>query len=103
MTVPLLELKALKKYFAIGKRQRLKAVDGISFSIRKGETFGLVGESGSGKSTLGRTVVGLYEPTGGSIFYEGRDIHTFDRKEKREFNRYMQIYSHVRSKRETRI
>jgi peptide/nickel transport system ATP-binding protein/oligopeptide transport system ATP-binding protein len=91
MTVPLLELKALKKYFVISKHQRLKAVDGISFSVRKGETFGLVGESGSGKSTLGRTVVGLYEPTGGSIFYEGRDINTFNRKEKREFNRYMQM------------
>ncbi len=74
----LLEIKDLKKYFLIkGEKtgnNKLRAVDGVSFDIFKGETLGLVGESGSGKTTTGRTLLRLYEPTGGSIFYDGKDI-----------------------------
>ena len=74
----LLEIKNLKKYFLIkgekAGRNQLRAVDGISFDIFQGETLGLVGESGSGKTTAGRTLLRLYEPTAGSIFYAGKDI-----------------------------
>ena len=74
----LLEIKNLKKYFLIkgekAGRNQLRAVDGISFDIFQGETLGLVGESGSGKTTAGRTLLRLYEPTAGSIFYGGKDI-----------------------------
>lgn len=71
---PLLEVRGLKKFFPVGRNRTLKAVNGISFSIRKGETFGLVGESGCGKTTAGRTIVRLYEPTGGSVLYQGKDV-----------------------------
>ena len=75
----LLETKDLQKHFPIKdffgrKKQAVKAVDGITFQIRKGETFGLVGESGCGKSTLGRTLIRMYEPTGGQIIFDGEDI-----------------------------
>lgn len=76
----LLELKDVKKYFPIrsGIFQKkigdVKAVDGISFSLKRGETLGIVGESGCGKSTAGRTMIRLYKPTAGQIFYKGRDI-----------------------------
>jgi oligopeptide transport system ATP-binding protein len=76
----LLEIKNLKKYFTInknifrGSQQLLKAVDGISIDIKKGETFGLVGESGCGKTTIGRTIVRLYEPTSGEIIFDNNDI-----------------------------
>src|SRR3712207_8108917 len=66
---PLLEIKDLKKYFRVG-RADLKAVDGISLEINRGETFGLVGESGCGKSTAGRVLVRLYEPSGGKVFLD---------------------------------
>ena len=86
---PLLEVKHLKKYFHVGKNQTLKAVRDISLDIYKGETLGLVGESGCGKSTFGRTVIQLYEPTEGTVVYDGQvinnslsqaDRHTFTRK-----------------------
>ena len=72
----LLETKGLEKHFPVKdffgrKRQEVKAVDGITFQIHKGETFGLVGESGCGKSTLGRTLIRMYEPTGGQIIFDG--------------------------------
>ena len=76
----LVEIKDLKKYFPVKKglfaptRSNVKAVDGISFTINKGETLGLVGESGCGKTTCGRTIIKLYEPTGGKIIYEGHDL-----------------------------
>lgn len=73
----ILEVSHLKKYFPVADRQFLKAVDDVSFSIYKGETFGLVGESGCGKSTIGRTLVKLYEPTSGKILFEGKDITRF--------------------------
>ena len=77
---PLIEVKDLKEYFNINvglfKSKPLKAVDGVSFSINKGETLGLVGESGCGKTTVGRTILNLYKPTGGEIFYNGKLIKT---------------------------
>ena len=68
----LLEIKQLSKYFSITNKQVLKAVDGVSFHISKGETFGLVGESGCGKSTAGRTIIGLYNRTSGEVLYNGK-------------------------------
>ncbi|MCL6458573.1 MAG: ATP-binding cassette domain-containing protein, partial [Gorillibacterium sp.] len=75
MNEPVLEVKNLKKYFKLGRNTILKAVDDVSFSIREGETFGLVGESGCGKTTCGRTSIGMYEKTGGSVLYRGKDVH----------------------------
>lgn len=77
---PLIEVKNLKKYFDINvgmfKTKPLKAVDDVTFSIRKGETLGLVGESGCGKTTVGRTILHLYKPTSGEIWYNGNLIKT---------------------------
>ena len=87
----LLEVKNLKKYFKIDSKTWLKAVDDVSFGIEEGVTLGLVGESGCGKSTLGRTVIGLYPPTDGSILFEGRDITRLTAKERVALTRKMQI------------
>ena len=77
---PLVEVKNLKQHFNINvgmfRTKPLKAVDGISFSINKGETLGLVGESGCGKTTAGRTLLHLYKPTAGEIYYKGKKIET---------------------------
>ena len=77
---PLVEVKDLKQHFNISmglfKSKPLKAVDGVSFSIKKGETLGLVGESGCGKTTVGRTLLHLYKPTAGEIYYNGKLIKT---------------------------
>ena len=77
---PLIEIKNLKEYFNINvgvlKTKPLKAVDDVSFSINKGETLGLVGESGCGKTTVGRTILHLYKPTAGEIWYNGKKIQT---------------------------
>lgn len=77
---PLIEVKDLKQYFNINmglfKSKPLKAVDGVSFSINKGETLGLVGESGCGKTTVGRTMLHLYKPTDGEVIYNGKVIKT---------------------------
>ena len=70
----ILSVHNLAKHFQLAKHKTLKAVDGVDFAIRRGETFGLVGESGCGKSTLGRTVIGLYEPTAGSVVFDGLDL-----------------------------
>ena len=79
---PLVEVKGLKQYFDINMgfflTKPLKAVDDVSFAIRKGETLGLVGESGCGKTTVGRTLLHLYEPTGGEIWYNGKQVVTKD-------------------------
>lgn len=75
---PLIEVKDLKEYFNINtglfRSKPLKAVDGVSFEIKRGETLGLVGESGCGKTTVGRTLLHLYKPTGGEIWYNGKQI-----------------------------
>ena len=81
----LLEIKDLKKYFTVkksgfNKNQMVKAVDGVSMDIFRGETLGLVGESGCGKTTLGRTIIRLYEPTSGSIIYDGKPIYDSEHK-----------------------
>jgi len=73
----LLEVENLCKYFSSGRgknRLLVKAVDDVSFGIRPAETFGLVGESGCGKTTIGRTIIRLYEPTSGKMFFDGREI-----------------------------
>ncbi|OQY10618.1 MAG: oligopeptide ABC transporter ATP-binding protein OppF [Fusobacteriia bacterium 4572_132] len=77
----LVEIKNLKKHFDIGKANKLKAVDGVSFDIYKGETLGLVGESGCGKTTLGRTLTVLYKKSGGEIIYDGKNVNEIDTKE----------------------
>jgi peptide/nickel transport system ATP-binding protein len=87
----LLSVKDLKKHFNMGKNETLKAVDGISFDIYKGETFGLVGESGCGKSTAGRTMIGLYDRTDGEVVFDGKDVHSLSEKEKFQFHKQMQM------------
>lgn len=80
MNRPLVEVKNLKEYFNINmglfKTKPLKAVDDVSFTIQRGETLGLVGESGCGKTTVGRTLLHLYKPTAGEIWYDGKEIKT---------------------------
>ncbi|WCR27324.1 ATP-binding cassette domain-containing protein [Paenibacillus thiaminolyticus] len=92
---PVLEVKNLKQYFTSGFGRRktvLKAVDDVSFTIHKGETFGLVGESGCGKTTTGRTIIRLYQPTGGEIYFNGKLISGRLSKEARqEVTRGMQM------------
>lgn len=87
----LLQVKNLKKHFHLGKNEILKAVDGVSFQINKGETFGIVGESGCGKSTAGRTIIGLYDRTDGEVIFKGKDVHSLNSKERFAFHRQMQM------------
>jgi len=91
MTEALLDVRDLKKYFSLGTGFDLKAVDGVSFTINKGETFGLVGESGCGKSTLGRTIIRLYEHTDGEVLFKGKNVHQLRGKEAGQFNRDAQM------------
>ena len=80
----LVEVQHLQQYFPAGgvgkNRKYVQAVDDVSFAIRKGETLGLVGESGCGKTTTGRTLLRLYEPTGGKIYYDGNLLFDKDNK-----------------------
>lgn len=94
----LVSVRGLKKHFPITagvivQRQvgAVKAVDGVSFDILKGETLGLVGESGCGKSTTGRTLLQLYKPTEGSVVFEGRELTTMQSEELRKMRRRMQM------------
>jgi oligopeptide/dipeptide ABC transporter ATP-binding protein len=88
---PLVEIKDLKKYFPVPHKQVVRAVDGVSFTINRGETLGLVGESGCGKTTVGRCILRLIEPTSGEIRFDGRDLLNLDRGEMRALRRRMQI------------
>ncbi|MCY8455086.1 ATP-binding cassette domain-containing protein, partial [Bacillus spizizenii] len=89
--LPLLEVSQLKMHFDAGKKRTVKAVDGVTFQIHEGETFGLVGESGCGKSTLGRVLMRLYQPTEGSVKYRGTNLHSLSEKEQFAFNRKLQM------------
>lgn len=92
MTEKLLEVKNLKQYFNVGKPSEVRAIDGISFDIRRGETFGLVGESGCGKSTTGRTIIRLYDATDGEVLYDGVSVHGNKSKaEVKSLNQKMQM------------
>lgn len=87
----IIEVKGLKKYFTVSGGRQLKAIDDISFSIRKGETFGLVGESGCGKTTTGRVLVRLYNPTGGKVMVDGVDIFSLEGEKSKAFTRKVQM------------
>lgn len=87
----ILEVKNLKKYFKVSNNETLKAVDDVSFFINEGETLGLVGESGCGKTTCGRTVIGMYDKTGGEVLYKGKSVHGLNRKDKKAFTKEVQI------------
>ena len=94
----LLEVKDLKMYFPVTsgiilqrKIADVKAVDGVTFNIKKGETLGLVGESGCGKTTTGRAILQLYKPTAGSVKFEGKDLTELNGKEMRAMRRQIQV------------
>ncbi len=92
----ILKVTDLKTYFDVTKglfapKQIVKAVDGVSFEVKEGQTFGLVGESGCGKSTLGRTIVKLYEPESGSIEFDGKDISKIHGKDLKSFRKDVQM------------
>ncbi len=94
----IIEVDNLTKYFPIThglifqrKIGDVQAVDGVSFTIKEGETLGLVGESGSGKTTVGRTILQLYRPTAGSVYFRGEDLTKLEGKELRSARRYMQM------------
>lgn len=87
----ILEVRDLKKHFQLGGGKTLKAVDGLNFAIERGETFGLVGESGCGKSTAGRTIIRLYEATGGEVLFNGENVHALRGRKQQEFRRQMQM------------
>ena len=89
---PLLQVKDLKQYFKVNSGYTVRAVDGVSFDIYPGETYGLVGESGSGKSTIGRSIIRLYEPTAGQILFDGKDISgRLDKKATQALRTQMQM------------
>jgi peptide/nickel transport system ATP-binding protein len=98
MSSDLLTVTDLKKHFIVGHRGivarepiTVKAVDGISFEVREGETFGLVGESGSGKSTVAYTVVGMYQPTAGDVAFRGQSLYARGRKRRSDLRKEIQI------------
>ncbi|HEY8425016.1 MAG TPA: ABC transporter ATP-binding protein [Limnochordales bacterium] len=88
---PLVEVHDLQKHFVIRRGLRVRAVEKVTFSIARGEIFALVGESGSGKTTVGRTVIGLYRPTGGTVRFDGVDVHSLSGSALYAFKRRAQI------------
>jgi peptide/nickel transport system ATP-binding protein len=88
--VPLIEVRDVKRYFG-SKDKPVRAVDGVSFAIQRGETLGLVGESGSGKSTIGRTVLRLLDCSGGQVLYRGDDIGALSNERMRKLRSKLQI------------
>lgn len=92
MNKVLLDVKGLKQYFNVGRKDEVKAVDDITFHIYEGETFGLVGESGSGKSTTGRSVIRLNTPTEGTILFDGKNVMDIKgKKELKDFRSEVQM------------
>ena len=89
--IPLIETVDLKKYFKVGDKSFLHAVDGINMKVYAGETIGVVGESGCGKSTLGRTILRLIEPTSGQILYNGDDITKYNTRQMKKMRQELQI------------
>lgn len=98
----LVRVENLRKYFPVesgfianmlsrGEIPSLQAVDGVNFSIKKGEVFGLAGESGSGKSTIGRLILRLLDPTDGRVIFDGMDLHTLEEEEMRRLRSRMQL------------
>lgn len=87
----IIQVTNLKKYFNVGGKKQLKAIDGISFSINKGETYGLVGESGCGKTTTGRVLLRLYDPTDGQVIVDGQDIFKMNPTEVKAYTRKVQM------------
>ena len=94
---PLVRVRDLEKHFPIRQgtfgrvRGHVRAVDGVSFDLWRGETLGLVGESGCGKSTTGRALLRMLEPTGGEIHFDGEDVRSFDRHRLRAVRRKAQF------------
>jgi oligopeptide transport system ATP-binding protein len=93
----LVDIRNLKKYFPVGdglfsrNKGVVKAVDGVNLTVEEGETLGLVGESGCGKSTLGRSILRLIEPTGGEVYFDGKNLLAMPQRELRDMRRQMQI------------
>lgn len=88
---PVLEVRNLKKHYRMKGKQALKAVDGVSFDLRQGETLGIVGESGCGKTTCGRVCMGMLAPTEGQVLFHGQDVHRMNGKAHRAFTRKAQM------------
>ncbi len=87
----IIEVKALSKHFKTKKGLTVKAVDEVDFFLEKGKTLAIVGESGSGKTTLGKTLLKIYEPTGGRIYFEGKDITNYSKDKMKELRANLQM------------